>query len=297
MIKQAPHSAESKTSMTVLARRVKYIADPDDKNHQNKQVLPSKNHHCRGQAAEDFVQAIEEGVRRYCLYREGKRGKCTKRRWEEYCYSSQEGTLPRSDGSGMEPCLNEVEREKLEQGFLAGPIGRAPVRFGWHIDSITGRCDCHFLVGVHDDQGVIWMNDGFGHGKKNLKLLLERIEEEIIDALNRRRMRDRQLKTARQRHEENRRKAGKFTFAQKLAIAGWGGKPESLPKAARLAGYDCLAQTVKSITVQSIQVVKRPKKNRYTLATLTINWAKAKALLDRKKHSVRDDPEMEGPSM
>lgn len=272
MIKPAKHSTPARTSLKVLERRVRYIADPDHGNHAAKLVLPSKNHNCSGQGASDFMQAVQEGIGRYQSRREGRRGKRTRRIWEEYCYSSPEGSVPKADGSGMEPCLNPDECAEAERRFLAGPLGRGSCRHGWHIDLVTGRCDWHCLAGEHDSRGVIWANDGFGKGQKNLKLELERIEEDLLAELNRRRPPHQQLKSARQRNKEKRRKAGKLTFAQKLVVIGWDGTPKTLTEAAERAGYVVHAKTKKSITVHSKACKSKPKVIRYTIATLTQNW-------------------------
>jgi len=277
MIKPVKHPPAKRKSLKVLGVRVRYIADPAHENHEDKVVMPSKNHKCGGQGAADFFAAIIQGIQRYSKRRGGKPGKRTKRSWGEYCYSSEEGTVPKTDGTGMEPCLSADEREEAEERFLAGPLGRGSCRHGWHIDLVTGRCDWHCLAGEHDERGVIWANDGFGKGKKCLKLELERIEEDLLAKLNRQRLPERQLKTTRQRHKENRRKAGKLTFAQKLAAAKWDGAPEKLGGAAERAGYAIHAQTEKSITVHSLKFKKEPKVIRYTLTTLTQNWARAKA--------------------
>ena len=297
MIKVAKHSASSRKSMRGLADRVIYIEDPVHKNHQNKLVLESKNHRCGGCTAKDFMISIIGGFHRYNKCREGKRGKRTKKLWEEFCYSSEEGSVPRPDGSGMEACLNVEEREKAEQRILKGPIGRGSVRLNWHIDLITGRCDCHFLVGIHDEKGVIWINDVFGHGKKSLKLELERIEEELLQELNRRRSNDLQLQTPRQRHIQARKKAGKMTFAMKLVAVRWDGTSETLSNAAQQAGYFVHNQTAKAITVHSLEFKKKPKEIRYNLPNLTKEWAKEKVLIDRKKQPQKDDPKVTDPTM
>lgn len=297
MIKPVKHPPNKRTSLNVLWVRVRYIADPNHKNHIGKLVLPSKNHRCAGKEEKDFLLAIILGIQRYVLRRAGKRGKRTKRSWGEYCYSSEEGTVQRKDASGMEPCLNADEREVVESRFLAGPLGRGAGRHGWHIDLVTGRCDWHDLGGEHDDRGVIWPNDGFGKGKKCLKLELERIEEDLLAELNRRRPPDQQLKTTRQRHVENRRKAGNLTFAQKLVAGKWDGTPETLTETANRAGYVVHAQTAKSITVHSIDFKIEPKKIRYVIETLVKNWVKEKAKSSKKRPLQPDDPDVTGPEM
>lgn len=170
----------------------------------------------------------------------------------------------------MEPCLNSDERDIVERRFLEGPIGRGSARLGWHICRITGRCDLHILPSIHDDYGVIWTNDGFGNGKKNLKLELERLEEEILRQLNTRRAQDRQLQNPRQVHTRNRKKAGKKTLAQKLADIGWDGQHDKLAAAVRRLGYKVFKQTAKTITVDA--PARKPsgkeKRTRYTISTL-----------------------------
>lgn len=261
--------------MGELWRRVRYVENPNDKNHLEKEVLPSKNHNCTGPHVRHFLFGVARRQQRYLKRREGKRGKRTKRKWEEYVYSSQEGTVPRADGLGKEPCLCAEERRKVEENFLAGPFRNAAVRFGWHIDKTSGRCDCHFLVGEHDDDGIVWQYHGFGKGKKNLKLEFERIEEKFISELNKGRPAIRWLKNARQMHKANRRKAGNLTFAQKLARVGWNGSTNTLVDLARRLGYKIIAQGEKSITVSNRNSTKN-KSIRYTITTLAQRCQKEK---------------------
>ena len=286
MIKPSPHSAGAKTSLKVLWRQVLYIADPDDSNHVDKLVLPSRNHNCGGQEARHFLFAVMRKRSVYNHRRCGKRGKRTKRKWEEYIYSSENGMVPIADGTGMEPCLNDDERQLVEKRLLAGPIGRGSARLGWHIDKKTGRCDCHILVSVHDDYGVVWMNDGFGKGKMNLGLELERIEERLVEKLNAERPPPLWLKTTRQRHREKRKMAGNPTFAEKLVIAGWDGKMDSLQTAAEKAKYQVIKQTKGTIEVKLVEEGKRQKESRYHLETLLKSFWKAK-----KRQQNMDDRE------
>lgn len=258
--------------MKVLFCRVRYIADPDDKNHADKVVLPSRNHNCAGNKMWHFLLSVIRRFHKYKERRQGKRGKRTRKKWEEYIYSSENGSMVGVDGT-KEPCLNSDERDILERGFLAGPIGRGSARLGWHICKITGRCDLHILPSIHDAVGVIWTNQGFGNGKKNLKLELERIEEKLLRQINRRRAHDRQLKTPRQAHTSSRKKAGKKTLAQKLAAIGWAGQHDKLAAAVQKLGYKVIKQTAKTITVDA--PARKPggkqKRTRYTISTLAGN--------------------------
>lgn len=269
MIKPVKHSAAARRSIKVLWRRVRYIADPEDKNHADKVVLPSRNHNCGGNKSWHFLLNVLRRFHKYKKRREGKRGKRTRKKWDEYIYSSENGSVVRADGT-MEPCLSSDERDSVERGFLAGPIGQGSARLGWHICKITGRCDLHLLPSIHDDDGVIWTNHGFGHGKKNLKLALERIEEELLRQLNRRRAQDRQLQTPRQAHIRSRKEAGEKTLAQKLAAIGWHGQHDKLAAAVQQLGLKVITQTPKTITVEA--PARKPggkeKRTRYTISTL-----------------------------
>jgi hypothetical protein len=297
MIKPLCHSREKRSSVESLIVRVRYIADSTHKNHLNKLVLPSKNHDCLDDSVDEFIRSGDDRRKAYLQRREGLKGKRTKFLWREFMFSSEEGTVEKVDGTGRKPRINDEERGEVERAFLAGPLGRGPCRHGWHIDMKTGRCDWHCLCGEHDIEGRIWVNDGFGKGKKCLKLELERIEEVLLARLNKKRPPERQLKTARQRHREKRKKAGKLTCAEKLAAGKWDGTPEKLTEAAEQAGYVVHTQTKKSITVQSLDCKKRPKIIRYGIATLTRNWAMAKAKSLPKKPPKPDDPDVTGPEM
>ena len=272
MIKAVKHSAAARTSIKVLWRRVRYIADPDDKNHEDKEVLPSRNYHCTGNTMWHFLLNVVRRFQKYKKRREGKRGKRTKKKWEEYVYSSPNGSMVRDDGT-MEPCLNSLERDMVERCFLAGPLGCGSARLGWHICKVTGRCDLHILTSIHDDHGVIWTNDQFGHGKKNLKLELERIEEEFLRQLNRQRANDRQLQTPRHAHIRSRKEAGKKTLAQKLAALGWHGQHDKLAAAVQQLGYKVFKQTAKTITIDAPagKPDGKEKRTRYTISTLAGN--------------------------
>ena len=297
MIKWVKHTLSKRKSIKSLSGRIRYIADPTHANHLNKIVLSPKNHKCRGPDERSFFAEIVKGKQRYLHRRTGKRGKRTSICWGEYCYSSPEGTVPHKDGQGRQPSLNAKERDEVEQHILAGPIGRGACRFGWHIDVFTGRCDAHFLFAAHDERGVIWANDGYGKGQKCLKLELERLEEELIKLLNKQRPPDQQLMTPRQRHSQNRKNAGRLTFAEKLLATGWDGTAETLISAAQQADYVIHAQTAKTITVRSNRQQNRPKIMRYVIATLCQNWMKSKARSAANQTKRRFAPEITGPSM
>lgn len=292
MIKPVKHSKSDRSSLKVLWTRVRYVSDPNDKNHRGKDISQSWNHNCAGQKPKHFLFAVARSRQKYVKRRQGKRGKRTRKKWEEYVYSSENGMVRREDGAGMQPCLSQIERNKVEEDFLPGPFAKASVRVGWHIDRLTGRCDCHFLVSEYDDQGIVWQNDGFGKGKKNLKLELERIEENLLRELNKGRPPDQNLENARQRHMANCRKVGKLTFAQKLAKAGWDENAHTLVKLAEQLGYEVLATGGKSITVRN-KMTRNPKAIQYGIATLVRNCRKEK----KRNFEKLDDPDESSPAL
>ena len=174
----------------------------------------------------------------------------------------------------MLPCLSEEERKMVERAFLSGPFGKAATRYGWHVDKKTGRCDCHFLVCAYgvEDPSIPWINNGFGHGKKQLQLALERIEEAFVAALNVQRSRELQLLTPRQVHIKNRKLAGKKTLAQKLVDHNWDGQADTLEKAVLSIGYTAKLVTPKTIIVKApVGKNNKQKETTYVIATLKKN--------------------------
>lgn len=292
MIKPTPHSRQARSSLKALWRRVLYIVDPKDKNHLGKLMLPARNHNCTGQDARHFLLAVVHCGKQYKKRREGKRGKRTRMKWGENIFSSQEGAVPRADGTGMEPCLSAEERATVEKAFLAGPFRNAAIRLAWHICLRTGRCDCHFLVSECDDQGVVWENLGYGKGQKNLKLEFERIEEKFIRLLNAGRSSDLHLKNARQAHIEKRKAAGQLTFAEKLSKVGWNAQAGTLPQAVERAGYKLIKLTGKQVIVQNLATAKI-KQIKYNLSTLSMNCVKKLELPVRKSLTAAPREEME----
>jgi len=269
MTKFVKHTAAALTSVKALFRRAVYCADQKDKNHTDKLVLPSRNHNCAGNKIWHFLLAVLRRFVTYLRMRQGRRGKRTAKKWVEIIYSSENGKVKRNDGT-VEPCLDQNERDLIEKKLLAGPIGCGSGRLTWHLCLVTGRCDLHMLTGIHDENGTIWLNNGFGHGGKNLKLALERIEEEALCEINRRRPSNLQLQMPRQVHVSSRKKAGKKTLAQKLAKIGWHGEHDKLAVAVKKLGYKVIKQTAKTITVES--AAQKPggkeKRTRYNIATL-----------------------------
>jgi len=273
MIKLVRHSAWARTQLGRLEQRAKYLGDQNHPNHLNKIVLPPRNVHCVGDSALAIRVAAAVKFDSYLCHRGGKRGKRTRRKWEEIVYSTPPSTQEDEKGK-MLPCLTQDERDRIESVFLKGPIQGCPARLAWHIDQESGRCDLHVLVSAINDRAVVWLNDGFGKGQQNLKLELERLVELALELINLRRRGQHPILTARQAHDRNRRKAGKLTLAEKLAGQQWDGRIASLPRVLIELGYELIKLTEKQIVIQAQNSAKIL---RYGLKTLIENWKRAKS--------------------
>ncbi len=286
MIKLVSHSPIARTQLGRLVRRAEYLGDAKHRNHIGKTITGLRNIDCIDQSALALRVEVEIKFEDYLFFRSGKRGKRTSRRWEELIYSSPPSTQ-RDENSNVLPCLDERERDIIEQAILAGPVRGCPARLAWHIDLETGRCDLHILVSEINELNVVWVNHEYGHGKKNLKLELERVEEEALDIINRNRDLEHKIPTPRQVHARKRKSAGKETLAEKLARAGWDGDVSSLLLLLRELGYKIIKNTAKRIWVQA---KTSSKTIAYGLATLTKNWQ-----LARTKTAAPKSPDKASP--
>ena len=281
MIKIVKHSRTSLSRLGVLERRARYIENAAHRHHRNKRVVGVRNMRCLGESLRALVVSVELRFEDYLFARAGKCGKRTARKWLEIIYSSP--LSERRDGEGnVIPCLDKRERNIVEEAMFAGLMSGCLGRLGWHVDIETGRCDMHIVASSINDRNRPWINDGFGHGGKNLKLELERIEERALHAINRDRAPEHRILTPREVHTLKRKKSGKQTLAEKLAKAAWDGEVSSLPAALIKLGYQIAKQTAKKIWVQATESKKTIA---YRLATLHINWRLARAKLPTRKQA------------
>jgi hypothetical protein len=285
MIKFAPHSRTALTRLTDLEKRAAYISDKEHPNHDSKTISGVRNVNCPGSSVTALCIAVVLRFEDYLFARKGRRGKRTSLKWLELIYSSPPSTR-RDDKGEIMPCLDATERARIEEAILEGPPKNCPARLGWHIDKKTGRCDLHIVVAMINQHGRPWINDGFGHGGKNLTLEFERIETRTLEIINRSREPQHRILTPREVRQRTLKRLGRKTLAQKLAAADWNGMLASLSKVLQQLGYSILKLTPKRIWL----IAKNSKKAiAYNIGTLEKN---VKLARERMGHHGPDEISM-----
>jgi len=193
-------STSRASSLVVLGKRVFYISNPDDPNHagrKKKLILGAQNYNVPDddQSPEAFISAVVRTDTEYTECRTGKRGKCSRRVFEELIFSTEPGAW-----------LTEEERDEIEKRIVSRFGGMSVCRTAWHIDEKTGRCDLHVLLSAKNldfpPTMTLWAEFG-GRGRDHLYAAMDSLDIEITRYLNRTPERQQaKLKSAQRRHRE-----------------------------------------------------------------------------------------------
>lgn len=187
-------------SRAVLEKRVAYISDPNHPDHsgaKKKTIYPARNYNvpCCDQSPEGFMSELARLIGDYCQCRRGKRGKRSRRLFEEIIYSTE-----------PEAWLNAEGREEIERRIIRRFGAMAVCRTAWHVDEKTGRCDLHVLVSAinldYPPALTLWSEFG-GTDNDHIYSAMDRLDAEIADYLNSTPERQKaKTKSAKLRHRE-----------------------------------------------------------------------------------------------
>jgi hypothetical protein len=260
MIKHVKRSTPRAASQAILAERVVYISNPSHPDHSGKTIHPARNHNCSEQSPEGFIAETIRLDDQYRKSREGKRGKRSRRLFEEVVYSSPHAAN-----------LTSLERESVE-AMIINLIGRTTTcRTAWHVDEATGRADLHVLLGAKNSdyppKVTLWADFG-GKSGRHIFAEFDRIDQRITQQLNRAPERVPKLKSANDVHQEQ---VGKV-IGNKLTLAA-----EIAAQTQNPITSDNIAETIKALghsvtrlTAHTVSVVfrGRQKARRFNLDVL-----------------------------
>lgn len=267
MIKLVKRHTDRACSQKILAKRVAYLVDADHKDHKDKILGTPRNYNCPNGSADAFMGEVARIEAEYQKFRVGKRGKRTRRIFEEIVYSSP-----------YFADLTDQELDVAEQMVVTALVSNSAARSNRHKCKKTGRTDFHILCSAKTNDypptTTIWGQFG-GPGKACIFAEFDKLDDQIVRRINEGREKDRRIKS---RVEVRREKA----------IAAKGEKPSLAAEIAAATGTTMTADTVQQaiesighsvpkITSRYISVVfagaKRPK--RYGLADLLAEIAMA----------------------
>jgi hypothetical protein len=280
-----PRSTAKASSPVELAERIAYISDPANSSHKGKVIHPARNYNCSNNSPEAFQAAVHQVEEDYQRARQGKRGKRSRRLFEEVIYSSPHGAN-----------LTPLERESVET-MLINLIGRRTAcRTAWHVDGATGRADLHVLLAAktqdYPPRVTLWADFGGSEGQ-HIYAEFDKLDDLIIRQLNRAVERKSKLKPASKIRKENAAKVigKKSTLAAEIAA-----KIKSLVTRDNIAEtITALGHGVSKATDRSISVVfnGRIKPRRYNIDDLL-------ASIDAEQHlalSKLSEPLQDGPEI
>lgn len=267
MIKVVKRHTLRASSQKILAARVVYIADATHPDHLNKIIGTPKNYNCPDQTEDGFINEVIRLDSEYLKYREGKRGKRTKRLFEEIVYSS--------------PYLADLTDDELdiaEEIVVAALVPDAAARSNRHKSkpgkkkAKKGRTDFHILTSAkttgYPPTTTIWGKFG-GKGKACIFPALDELDAEIARRINARRKPEHRIKSRLdvRREQAIAAKGQKPSLAQEIAEAN----PTLLITAKNIrATIEALGHAVPKITDRFISIIfsgaKKPR--RYNLPEL-----------------------------
>lgn len=211
MIKLVKRHTNRACSKLILAERVAYIADASHEDHLNKILGTPRNYNCPDETAEAFIAEVVRLDAGYQKFRAGKRGKRTRRIFEEIVYSS--------------PHFADMTDEELdiaEDMVVKALVPNAAARSNRHKDTKTHRTDFHILLSAktsdYPPTTTIWGKFG-GSGHACIFAAFDMLDDQIARRINEDRESDRHIKSRVQvRHEKAIAAKGiKPTLAEEIA--------------------------------------------------------------------------------
>jgi hypothetical protein len=267
-----------------VAAYAEYLEDKTHDNHIGKRLEKLTFIGGKKPLRADFEAAVETAAQPSQRRRTGR-----KRKWlaRVYIASSEEQKklLKNTDGDAI-PVLNAEEREYYAQRFIEEADFGA-VAYCWHIDTETGRCDCHIVVVNCEPDNPARALKSWKSSVINRRIASDRIEAEI----NRQRQaRGQDLLTTMQEHQKQKKAAAKI---EDLSVQIARIAPEPVTKnnvraLIGLAGHRVTRQNSETISVLH---PGRKKARRYSLPKLL-----AEVLQAQKSTSGPDLPPQAAPS-
>lgn len=172
---RSPHKA---ASLQFLQAHIDYLSNPSHADHLNKvEIHPPKVYNLANPTAAGFLKAVTDADQAYIKFRSGKRGKRTDSIWDETVYRTPDKTD-----------LNDGERSMVELTMLSIRPGN-PAFMQWHYNIERESWDLHVLTPTKstDWPPHVQLSATFGAGKKHVYAELERLDQDLVDSLNKHR--------------------------------------------------------------------------------------------------------------
>lgn len=286
MIKLVKRTTSRASSPLTLAERIAYISDPTHPDHQRKTIHPARNYNCADQSAEAFKSSVLDIEAEYQRAREGKRGKRSRRIFEEVIYSSPHGAN-----------LTHLERESVEIMVINLVGRRTSCRTAWHVDELTGRADLHVLLAAktqgYPPKVTLWADFGGSEGR-HIYAEFDKLDSLIIRQLNRSPERKKTLKSA---SNIRKTKAAQVIGNKPSLAAEIAAKAKTLVTRDNIAeAVTALGHVVSKLTARYVSVIfsGRVKPRRFNLDDLL---ASVSAERDRLRRPTSPSPPQNGPEM
>lgn len=160
-----------KRSLKSLRSYLKYLADPDEKDHGPKGMvlIPGRNRLCKDDSPRAFERAVRDQHKNYLKVREGLPGKRSAILWEEIIYCLGKGVHHRPE-----------EREFIENLIISRILPDSPSRPTWHMNPKTGMDDLHIPFAAKTRKGKMTL----ARTEVSLAKRLRALDQEIADYLN-----------------------------------------------------------------------------------------------------------------
>lgn len=259
MIKLVPRLTNRACSLIMLAKHLDYLVDGDHPDHKDKILGTPKNYNCADDTAEALISEVARSEAEYQKHRAGRRGKRTKRIFEEIIYSS--------------PYFADMTDEELdiaEEMVVKALVPDVPARSNRHKCKKKRRTDFHIIFPTktgYPPSTTIWGQ--FGGGKACIFSAFDILDDQIAKRINEHREKDRHIKSRIQVRREKAiaAKSKKPTLAEEIAAAN----PARHITAENIrAAIEALGHAVTKETAQFISIVFKGarKPRRYNLPDL-----------------------------
>lgn len=233
---RSPHKA---ASLKFLQAHIDYLSDPTHLDHKDKvEIHPPKVYNLANPTAAGFLKAVTDADQAYIKFRDGKRGKRTDSIWDETVYRTPDNTD-----------LDDGERTMVELTMLSIRPGN-PAFMQWHFNNERESWDLHVLTPTKsaDWPPQVVLSATYGAGKKHIFAELERLDQDLVDSLNKHRPPGKKITSKLERKKEK-------------ALAAIGKKEDLAKELARIAKGTVTRENLLSLIAQAGHQVSRPPKS------------------------------------
>jgi hypothetical protein len=180
-------------SVVYLKLHIDYLSDALHDDHiYTVGIHQPKFYNLKIASVKGFISAVKDAQNAYLKFRDGIRGKRTDSLWDETIYRTPDNTD-----------LTPDERIIVEKKMLTIRRG-SPALTQWHYNYERGSWDLHVLSPTKSSDWPprVLLTSRFGAGKEHVFAEMDRLDQEIADALNEHRKPDQQIVSKIERKKE-----------------------------------------------------------------------------------------------